>query len=554
MTGRVRALLVEGGPNGERAVATHVVALASVEPRADRVRFLGTGVFDPAVQTHICSVIVPLVDHILDAVQQPRHSYDISIANIGAASAADLGIRVSGFSADVPVLTAVLSASLGVPFADSIVATGHVASIDGHITMVRGLPAKLAAALADQSVRRFVHPALGDVDDLSALAPQEHARVARALRAARERLAVTAVRDIGEYVCHAFDEEEILLASLRRGFFETQAGPELVLSTAGRAAAFLLADNARRFWSVLERRLLNGDADATRKTLGAYVSFYTTRERYPRGFGRMLLDLVRSLPPGIHRLKRLVPLIPTGECLRLAQHGAPVDHDDVPLLLDAASGRIGERRVSRREPMKEQPPGPDGPAEAILDAILNEISSQALARKFDRPIDEARAVYRIDSITVESYDSFLDAISAFYLHLERHAGLAGPAATPEAVAADAQDCLERALVRSGGLQGAWSEAHEPLKGGLGFIFNVMTQQFKNDARGKHVRWVFRNAMDPLDWDGRVALLAALLRRVGPQLPADIRSQPAARFAKHVELVIDAYVRSLHPLETILRSM
>ena len=325
-------------------------------------------------------------------------------------------------------------------------------------------------------------------------------------------------------------------------------------SPVDRTVKYLLADNPRRFWSALERHLLAGEGEAARETLHAFTDYHIERRQYPEGCGRRLLDLVRSLPPAVRRLKRLFPLIPMADGIRLSQYAARTDHEDVPLLLDAAAGRNTTPKTPRPTRAHAGEAGARDTAEATLEAILDEISAEALAAKFDRPIDEARATYRPGSAALDSYDEFLDAVAAFSAHLARHAGVVGPGVDPEAVAADAQDCLERAFARSGGLKAAWTEAHEPLQGGLGFIFNVMTNQFKTEARSKHVRWVFKNAMDPRDWDARVALMAAFLRRVGSHLPPNIRSQPPARFAKHYEVIVDAYVRSLDRFKALIRSM
>ena len=86
-------------------------------------------------------MVLAAADNIINALDLPKHSFDIWVANIGATSLNEIGITISGFSADVPVLLAILSASLQLPVSADIVSTGHIASPDGDIRMVRGLPA-----------------------------------------------------------------------------------------------------------------------------------------------------------------------------------------------------------------------------------------------------------------------------------------------------------------------------------------------------------------------------------------------------------------------------
>ena len=554
MVGRVKTVLINGPQDGAGAVITRIAVVTHASSASDRVRFTGPGTFDANVQSHIRDVILPLADRILATLQQPQQSYELSLANPGASAVIDRGTCVSGFSADVPVLLAMLSAGLGIPVGDDLVATGHVSSVQGDIAMVAGLPTKVSAALSDGSIRRLVHPALDGDTSLRVLAPRQLELAEAALRTAVEKLETISVHDVGELIAATFDGDDVVTASLQRGFFEVVLPPDTPADPVTRALQYLTADPPRRFWALLERRLLAGDGGKARELLSAFTAYHLEHGRYPGECGRQLLELVRSLPPAVRRLKRLFPLLSTEDVIRLSQHADKTQHEDVPLLLHAAAGRNTTTKTPRPTHARADEAGARDVAEATLEAILDEISADALATKFDRPIDEARATYRPGSAALESYDEFLDAVTAFYLHLMRHAGLVKGGVDVDAVGADAHACLEAAFVRSGGSQAAWTEVRYPRRGGLSLVFNAMANQFKNEAHTKHVRWVFKNAMDPRDWDARVALMAAFLRRVGPQLPPDIRFQPAERFARRYEAIVDAYVRSLDRLETLLRSI
>ena len=554
MVGRVKAVLIEGPHDGAGAVITNIAVLAHAASAVERVRFTGPGTFDAVAQSHIQEVILPLADRILVALQQSQRSYELSVANLGATAAINLGTRVSGFSADVPILLAILSASLGIPVEEDLVATGHVSSMHGDIAMVAGLPAKLSAALGDASIRRFVHPAFDSDASLKVLAPQQLENAEAALRTAGEKLETISVRDVGELVATVFDNEDTIMASLRRGFFDQVSPPDTPLDPVEQVLQFFTADLSRRFWAVLDRRLLAGDGGKARELLRAFTEYHLEHDRYPEECGRQLLELVRSLPPAVRRLKRLFPLLSTEEVIRLSQHADKTQHEDVPLLLDAAAGRKTSITAPRPATLQDERSPKSDEATAALDAILDEINADALAARFDDAIDDARATYRFESASLDSYDEFLEAVAAFYLHLMRHAGLAKAAVDTDAVAADAHDCLEAAFARSGGSQAAWTEVRYPRRGGLGLVFNAMTNQFKTETRNRHVRWVFKRALDARDWDARVALMAAFLHRVGPHLPPDIQSQPPERFARRYEVIVDAYVRSLDQLKALLRSM
>ena len=157
-TGRAKTALVRNDGDADTAVISAVVARTRADQGDERIRFVGPGRFDPDTVERIREALLPIVDRILDVLDLPRHNFEISLMNVGAASSADIGIHVSGFSADVPVLLALLSAALQIPVPDDLASTGHIASSAGEITAVRAIPAKVAAAAADQTIQRFICP------------------------------------------------------------------------------------------------------------------------------------------------------------------------------------------------------------------------------------------------------------------------------------------------------------------------------------------------------------------------------------------------------------
>ena len=275
---------------------------------------------------------------------------------------------------------------------------------------------------------------------------------------------------------------------------------------------------------------------------------------YPCSFGGKLLQLVRSLPPAVRRLKKLFPLLSMQRCIALSQFATETDHEDVRLLHDAAFGqRLGPCPVKRTEN--------DGAAadagedvRAALDALLTEIDPLHLAQTIGSPIDTARAGYTLDTATVESYDEFRDITAAFHLHLLRHTGTIGTPVHPGATADDAHALLDRAFARQGGFDGALAEACDGTRGGMRLILDAMTDQYKFEQQAKHINAVMRAALDPRDWDEKVAFMKALLERLAPHLPPDVRSEPAERFARRPEIVVRAYAKSIERLTALLRAL
>ncbi len=242
------------------------------------------------------------------------------------------------------------------------------------------------------------------------------------------------------------------------------------------------------------------------------------------------------------------------DCIRLSQFAAKGDHEDVRLLIDAAQGRSSKSESPVIDLPDAQGAEELGADSAALESVVSEISAETVARKIGLPIDTARASYHMDGVTAESYDEFSEAVSSYYLHLLRHTRSVGAGVEPHVVSAEALDLLERAFAKEGGQAAALAEARDGTRGGLRYVLDALTERFKAEQQVNHVRWVLKEALDPADWPARVAFTAALLQRLAPHLPADTRAMPPERLAKHYDLIVQAYVRSIDTVRVLLRAL
>ncbi len=479
--------------------------------------------------------------------------FELSVVNLSATSTGDVGLNVSGFSADVAVFLALLSTALRIPLVQDTVATGHIASIDGDIRSVKSIPAKLAAAVEEPTIRRFIYPSLDADTSMQTLAPSEKQQTADAIIRAKKHLRTIGIADVQQLLQAALDDDAIIRGALGAGFFESAQRSDAQGSPIADAVGFLGGGNEKRFWNVLEAHLLCGRGDQAKAILLARVLYHTGRNEYPKGLGRKLLQLIRSLPPATRRIKTSFPLLTMDKCIELCRFAAQEDHEDAQHFLDAA---LGKARPEKKSPDPQATPAVPAAkdATAALEAVLAEIEAEALAQKIGLPIDSARASYVMEGVTVDSHETFHDAISAFYLALLRHTDSAATLTADDAVAADGYALLDRAFADKGGADAALAEARHGTNGGMRLVLDVMTEQFKTEQQGKHVSRVFKEAIDSLDWGARVAFMTAFLERIGPQLPPEIRNQPPERFARHYETILQTYVRSLDRVRQLLRKL
>jgi hypothetical protein len=549
-TGRARAALVFG--DGDAAVATvsAVLARRQTDARRERLLFAGPASFTALVVQHLNDTVLPLVDHICDLLDVPRTHFEISVVNLSAASASDLPLSISGFSADAPAFLAMLSEALGIPLEQDFVATGHIASSDGDVRFVRSTNAKLAAAMREPEIRRFIYPAMDADTSLDTLAPGEHQKAAAAVAADVGDLRLTGVSDIEGLLRETLSEEGIVLGALKSGFFHRHTIDHNSGAAPARAADYLCMGNDRRFWTTLEAHLVAGRHQETTDLLHAWVDCHCRRGSYPSGCGVRIQQLLGSLAPALRRLKIQFPLLPMQQCVQLGRLAAETEAEDVRQFLAAVAGRTAMRDSTQTEVATTT--GHAVNTEATLDTALTAISAQALVQKIDGPVDAVRAAYVLPSVLVGSYDEFIDAVAAFYLAMLRGTGAAPANAERSVVTMEAMSLVERTFADHGGLAAAAAESQYGVNGGMRLVLDRLADHYKHEQRSKYINWVLKEFLDPLDWDSKVAVVAALLKRVSPYLPPELRSRPAASFASQYEVLVRAYSDSLEQMKRILR--
>ena len=563
--GRARTVLAFGPRGATKAAVVTVTAAAGRATRGKRLVMTGPVAFDPAATDHLAQTVLASVDRVIGqlAPARPkraspivRRRFELSAVNLAPASLADVGLNITGFSADVAVFLALLSAALKMPVPQDVVSTGHIASTDGEIRLVESIPSKIAAAVDDPSVSTFIYPCLEIDASLPALAPNARDRAHDAVAEAAARMRTVPVVDVRQLVEAVFTDEAIVSAALAGGFFDG-GGPgdradENIPPAAG-AGAFLAEGNDERFWGVLAGHLSGGNCKAAGAILRARTRYQIRQKRYPSRFGRRLLGLLQSAPRTTRRAVANSPLLAQDRCLRLGQLASRQDAQDVRYLLDAASGRIAWPAGPTDPPATSTGPGSSAGAAAAVEAVLAEINAQALAETIGRPIDAARAAFVLDGVLVDSDGAFWDVISSFYLALLRCTDQEPAAGAGEAVADEAHDLLVQSFRDHGGPSAAQAEGRDGVRGGMRFVLDIMTEQYKTRRRARHVGRILKEGLDPLDWAVKVEFMRALLDRMGPEIQEVVRAQSPEQFVRHYQDIVRTYVQSLDRVRDLLRT-
>ena len=552
VVGRAKTALVF---DGEKAVISAIVARGiKHRSRKRRLRFCGRVEFTDSVKRHVRKMILPIIDCIVDMLGLTRKDFELSAVNLGAASALDVGVTVSGLSADVPIFIAMLSEALQVSISDDFVSTGHIASVEGDIRAVKGIPAKVEAARSDSSIRYFICPDLERDESLKALCPKERDRGSDAIMAVGDSVRVRVISEIGELIRLVFAEENVIPASLREGFFGVAEIADQFDNPIRNVVSFLTCNNQRRFWDILQRHFMNTRYGKCKELLGAYAQFFIRRQEYPAGFGAGLVQLIRSLPPAV-RPKRIFPILDKALCKQLYEFATERDYDDLPVLIDAAYGRNIMSKVDTR-PINTQLEAKTPDRDCIVfDAVVSQIRERAVAEHVAISIDSARCSYSLESSTVETYIEFIDVIEAYYIHMQRYIS-SSPDTTVDVIRArtKAIELLQRTFRDKGGDRAAFATARDGIKGGLRSILDALTEQHKAEKKEAYIEMVFKDAIEALGWDEQLSCIRGLVKRAGQCLPEEFKNEPPERFAKNYNSILRTYVKSLDNVEQFLRTM
>ena len=550
--GQAKTVLVFNDGNKKKAVISTVVVRVLDGKDEPRVKFSGPVSFSANTKKHLTDTVVPIAEMVLGYVGIAGKGYEITVANIGAASIFEVGIKISGYSLDMPVFLAILSARLQIPLSDDAVFTGHIGSTGGDIKMVSAIPAKVDAIMGVDFINTLFCPSPHHDQSLTSLTPDKKSRITGALSKAKGKVQVHEVIDISELVEKAFSKEDVVISSLKQGFYQRSV-PELQKgSISSKAANFFIKNNDNRFWQTLERSLFQNKSKLVKNFLLTFANFHIERKIYPKKFGSKLLHLIISLPPETRRRNLLYPLIPISTCVQLCQQAKKKDNDDVLDLFKAISGNFLTNPQKNLFQQKIDHSKTDNPIYATISDILSEISQDALIVSVGGKIDGARSTYSISSTVIDSYEHFLEVIRSFYLHILRHTNEVSLSYELDSIGAESIALVERAFSKQGGFKAALAEAKHGHNGGLRRVLDSMTDHYKQEQMEKHVQQVLKSALDPLDWDGKVDLMKELMHRLKPHLPQEILLQPVSRYADQWETISHVYVKSIDQMTALFR--
>lgn len=517
------------------AIITEIYAQAIPADPEKKITFHGPVTLEDKTIVHLETVIYPIVNTISHSLGLPSRSFDISISNVGASSARDLGLKIAGFSADVPFFLSMLSAGIGTGLRQDVIATGHIASLAGDVAPVLGIPAKMDAAVAVGTISEFLFPDIENDMSAALLIPKDELSAARKFfYHYKGEIRLKAIRDIHDAIRAFFTDDAIAMSALVQGFFDGKADAARDNTPLNRSVAFLLDDNENRFWRTVQDLLFRKETEKAQSIIQSFINYHLARERYPHKFGERLYRLAMSLPLLVRKLDGLFPLLSVDQCIALSHHAKPTDHTDVQILYRLTSPNEFTKHIADESSEAPDIANEEDPEDRMIRKVLFELSEVSLARKIGMPLDDARASYLPGAITIKDAFEFNQAITSFYIHLMRHTQSPEGHVSWDAAASEALNRLEDSFRNRGGYATALTEAKTGIKGGLRFVFDVMTDSEKSVMKAKYTTMILKEAIGSLDWEAKVRCARHMQERYGRHLPESFREIQPEQLAHRLE--------------------
>ncbi|MDD3558268.1 MAG: hypothetical protein PHW27_06795 [Melioribacteraceae bacterium] len=544
--GRAKTVLVSG--EGSAAI-TDIIAKTVEEKNSQKLYFSGSVNFDEPVKDHIRSTILYCVNQIGQSLKIPIQSFEISAVNIGASSSSDIGLSIAGFSADVSIFIAMLSASMKLPLEQHILFTGHIASKEGDISQEKLLGAKSEAAVIDKGVSTFVFPSLESDSSLEILKPKEFENSISAIKSCRGKIRLIAVQNTLELIRKTLSDESIVLSSFNCNFFRTKFD-EIQIANHEPLLSFFLEDNTKRYWKSLEYRLINKNVKKNHLLLNAFVDYHIRMKKYPSNFGRKLNELVLSLPYSVKKKKELFPLIKKDKFIQMIHHAKENDHDDISelhkVLYESIEGKIKFKKSLEEVKVEERDESDR------LDYILDQINPDFIDLHITKPIDEARASYVIENIQAENYDNLLNTITAFFIHIYRHTNNHLVDISNEKFNIEALELFKNTFPKQSEFKEAVSIALNGNKGGLRYILDMIAKYLKKETRDKHIFAIINDAINPLDYELKKRLIEKIMDREKDRLKLNHDKMNAEQYVENYIAIIQEYAQSKNSLNRIFK--
>jgi len=170
-----------------------------------------------------------------------------------------------------------------------------------------------------------------------------------------------------------------------------------------------------------------------------------------------------------------------------------------------------------------------------LEKLADDLDPDKVNEKTAMPHLKAHHAYKLEKISVVSYDDFREQITKYMKHHHKEVYKTD---MPDEIAFErARQILEQMFEKEGGFIGAYKKARQ---GRLGEIIKALADSEEQQHRVSYVRHIFQQ-IDPLDWDSHVDLVKQYKSKYGSLLPESLKQKSDEELAKDYQALIDHHV-------------
>lgn len=190
----------------------------------------------------------------------------------------------------------------------------------------------------------------------------------------------------------------------------------------------------------------------------------------------------------------------------------------------------------------------------IVAAILIALSEREITRRVALRHDHARLQYRLERITVDTFDEFADLIGDYY-NYHFAACVSGGTRLPhhEAVAR-AKELLDHEYRRRHiDIASAFADAQDGQSGAMRGVLDTLADGLKFESIERYIRGVF-DQIAPNDWELKVEVIRQFIQKCGDQLAPSFRADQPERYAQNYQELIRSYVNGLRETAAIFRRL
>ncbi len=189
-----------------------------------------------------------------------------------------------------------------------------------------------------------------------------------------------------------------------------------------------------------------------------------------------------------------------------------------------------------------------------IQALLSELSERTIAQRVTNSHDQARLDYHPRSNIVKSWQEFEDIIADYMQYLYARCVTGGGRIGRSQAAGRAKEIINETYHRQGGdSTSAFRDCQEGVNSGLRGVLDILCDSEKEQAVRYYSRAVFDRYLPPDDWERRKVYVSEFIRHCGVALPGIDPSDPS-RYARDIETLITALIRSLRQTSTIFRKL